>query len=230
MKNSFRGPFKKRFGWRLTPFMIAGIYALVGGFWILASDNIVNRFSNDPDIITDIQTYKGWLYVLLTAAMLSWLIRRYGSRLISVANSLQESEARYRIVAETAMDAIITVDSESRIKFSNPAVERIFGYSQAELFGKPLTMLMPERYRQRHLDAVRQYIDTGKKRVLWEHVEFLGLHKGGKEIPLEISFADFKAKGGHFFIGIVRDITERKQTEEALRESQRQNAFLARPA
>ncbi len=134
--------------------------------------------------------------------------------------ALRDSEERYRTVAETAGDAILTIDSQSRIQFANRATEKIFGYSPAELQGKELTVLMPESIRKVHRAGIRRYLATGKKHLSWEATEVTGLHRSGREIPLEIAFAEFREKNQRFFTGIVRDITERKREQEALRQSE----------
>lgn len=128
--------------------------------------------------------------------------------------TLKDSEERYRIIAETASDAIITIDEASLIVFANPATEKIFGYSPKEVTGRHLTMLMPERFREAHLAGMRLYLTTGKRDVKWEALELPGLHKDGREVPLEISYGLFIKEGKSFFTGIVRDIAERKLAEK----------------
>jgi two-component system, LuxR family, sensor kinase FixL len=132
-------------------------------------------------------------------------------------DALRESEERYRIIAETASDVIITIDQESIIQFVSAASEKVFGYSTAELLGQNITMLMPERLRQAHISALKAYVETGKKKMKWESIELPGLHKDGKEVPLEISYGEFMKEGRHFFAGIVRDNTERR---EAIRDKE----------
>jgi PAS domain S-box-containing protein len=128
----------------------------------------------------------------------------------------------FRTLAETASDAIITIDEEGNILFVNPAAEKIFGYTVSEMVGQKLDMLMPERLRKNHRDAVIRYIETRKRTIPWEARETFGLHKSGKEIPLEISFGEFSKDGNHFFTGIVRDITERIEAEEEKKRIQAQ--------
>jgi hypothetical protein len=135
-------------------------------------------------------------------------------------DALRESEERYRIVAETATDAIITIDEESRIIFANRSAERIFGYKAKEMIGQSLTMLMPERLRKSHRAGLTRYLKTGERNIVWEGLEIAGLHKEGHEVPIEISFGELIKDGKHYFTGIIRDITERKLTEEALQESE----------
>ena len=131
--------------------------------------------------------------------------------------ALRESEDRFRTLAETASDAIITIDERSQIIFANPATEGVFGYSVAEMTGANLVMLMPEYLRHIHQQGLNRYVQTGRRHIAWEAIELPGLHKSGREIPLELSFGEFNMNGKRYFTGIARDITERKRAEEALR-------------
>ena len=128
---------------------------------------------------------------------------------------LRESEERYRVVTETASDTIVMIDEDSRIHFVNGAAEKVFGYSREEMLGQQLTMLMPEELREAHRVSLRRYLDTGERRLDWNSIELPGMHKSGREIPLEVSFGEFVKGGEHFFTGFIRDVTERKRAEEA---------------
>ena len=129
---------------------------------------------------------------------------------------LRESEARSRIVVETLADAVITIDESSVIRYANPAAERIFGYEPGGLAGTHMTALMPEYLRRLHEEGVRRYTETGVKHISWDGVELPGLHKTGREIPLEVSFGEFALGGRRYFTGVARDITERKRTDARL--------------
>ena len=142
-------------------------------------------------------------------------------------NALRESENRYRIVAETASDAIITIDEDSTIHFVNSSVEDVFGYSPEELVGKDLTILMPDYMRHLHRAGLRRYVETGKRHLNWEATELPGLTKSGQEIPLEVSFGEYKEHGKYFFTGFARDVSERKKAEQALRRSEEEFRALA---
>jgi len=121
-----------------------------------------------------------------------------------------------RVIADTASDAIITIDEESTMLFVNRGAERIFGYPRAELLGQSLTMLMPDYLRHVHRAGMQHYLATGQRHTSWEAVELPGLHQSGREIPLELSFGEFTENGRRFFTGIARDITERRKLERRL--------------
>jgi PAS domain S-box-containing protein len=127
---------------------------------------------------------------------------------------LRESEERFRTVAETAAEAIITIDAMGMIVFINRAGEHIFGYTIAEMLGQNLTMLMPERFRSAHKAGMARYLATGQRKLTWEVVNLPGLHKNGKEIPLELAFWEFTQQGKIYISSIVRDITDRVQAAE----------------
>src|SRR5262249_13290039 len=135
-------------------------------------------------------------------------------------NSVYENEIPFYVLAEAAADAIISIDDQSTILYVNPAAGRMFGYEPVEMVGKNLTCLMPEHLRQIHLASVNRYITKGQKHIDWVAVELTGLNKRGQEFPIEVSFAEDIRNGRHFFTGFVRDVTGRKRSEEALRESE----------
>ena len=134
--------------------------------------------------------------------------------------AVSENEGRFEILAEAATDGIISIGDQSTIRYANPAAGRLFGYEPDEMLGNTLTSLMPERLRQIHLTSVRRYLSTGQRHVGWRAVELIGLHKSGREFPIEVSFGEAIHNGRHFFTGIVRDVTDRKRSEEALRASE----------
>ena len=138
------------------------------------------------------------------------------SRSSASRHTFRESIESSPIIAQTASDAIITINEDSRILFVNHAAVKIFGYSTEEMLGAELTMLMPEYLRHVHRAGLKRFLDTGEKHISWDAVELPGLHKSGREISLEISFGEFDAEGHHFFTGIARDISSRKRDEQRL--------------
>lgn len=133
--------------------------------------------------------------------------------------ALRESEERFRRVAESATDAILTADAAGRITFWNSAAERVFGYRADEIMGQPLWKLAPERLRTRHMDAYSRALAAGKLKSSQYPRETVGLRKDGNEIAIELSMSVWQLSGAFYCTAIVRDITDRKKTELALLES-----------
>lgn len=131
--------------------------------------------------------------------------------------SRRETEARYRALVDTARDAIVTADAEGRILQFNRGAEGIFGIPASEAVGKSLTMLMPERFREAHQKGLARYVATREARVIGRTLELPGIRKDGSELPLELSITSWESDGRPFFTGILRDITERKRSEEQFR-------------
>jgi PAS domain S-box-containing protein len=131
------------------------------------------------------------------------------------------TEERYRLVVETASDAVISLDESSAILLANPATTRVFGYAPEELIGKPLTMLMPEVLRKLHETGFKRYLSTGQRHINWQGTELIGLRKNGQEFPVEVSFGELTKDGHRVFTGFIRDISERKQAEEMRKQAQK---------
>lgn len=141
---------------------------------------------------------------------------------------LEENEKRYRVVVQTANDAVVSADESGAIQFANPATSRIFGYESTELIGKPLTVLMPKSFGKLHENGFRRYLATGQRHINWKGTEFTGLRKNGQEFPVEVSFGELSKEGHRVFTGFIRDISERKQAEEAQQALQMTQVELAR--
>ena len=154
----------------------------------------------------------GLLFLLAVGGAL--LLR---SRIRPLATQLVESREQFRAVAETASDAIISADGQGNIFHFNRAAERIFGYPAKEALGRPLTLLMPERFQAQHQAGFQRFLATRQSRIIGKTIELVARNKDGKEFPIEISIANWETPEGNFFTAILRDITTRKDAGEVLK-------------
>jgi PAS domain S-box-containing protein len=136
--------------------------------------------------------------------------------------ALQASEARVRAIIETAPDGIISIDENGLIEMINLRVTQIFGYSEAELIGKNIKLLMPEPYRSQHDEYLHHYLTTGEKKIIGGIREAAGLRKDNTIFPLELSINELVTNKQRKFVGVIRDISQRKRTEESLRQAEQQ--------
>ncbi|MBI5029873.1 MAG: PAS domain S-box protein [Chloroflexi bacterium] len=132
----------------------------------------------------------------------------------------RESAERFRAVTESASEGIISIDSDGKIFYWNQAAHDIFGYTEEEILGKPLTAIMPEIFHGQYRDGLRQWTMYGQARTIGRTVEAIGLRQDNTEIPIELSVGTWQTREGTFYTGMVRNITERKHAEEALRASE----------
>lgn len=141
-----------------------------------------------------------------------------------VEQALAESEERFRKIAESALDGLVILDREGRVTFINDAAEAILGYSASELAGRTLhELVVPSAARETAGAGWARFSATGEGPVVGTTFETSALRKGGEEFPVELSISSTLIAGSWHAIGIVRDITERKEAERAL---QRSNRFL----
>ncbi|MEE9542867.1 MAG: PAS domain S-box protein, partial [Thermodesulfobacteriota bacterium] len=128
--------------------------------------------------------------------------------------ALEETELRFKSVTQSANEAIVAADGADMIVSWNKGAEQIFGYTEREAVGQKLTIIIPKRYREVHIEGVERIVNTGRSKVMGKTLELFGLRKNGTEFPLELSLATWRTGRGVFFSGIMRDITVRKRIEE----------------
>ena len=136
--------------------------------------------------------------------------------------SVRDSELRYRLLWETATDAVFLMDTASAIHFANPAVEKVFGYKPDELIGQNLSLLLPERLRPDHQQGFTRLLLSGVRESQRHVIETVGVRKEHEEVLVEIAFNDMELHGRRWFVAFVRDITERKRAEQELRANEEQ--------
>lgn len=143
------------------------------------------------------------------------LNRELEDRIAERTAELVGSEERFRALTGTAVDAIVSADDAGNIVYANSAAEAMFGYSGAELNGRALTMLMPERFHDAQRGGLARYLATGEPHVIGTAVELAGQRRDGGEFPLQLSLSTWRTGERTFFTGILRDLTGAKRVEEA---------------
>ncbi len=129
---------------------------------------------------------------------------------------LKNTDYLLRAVMQTSSDAIILSDSDGNILSWNNGAQQIFGYEEKEILGKPLTILIPEKFRAAHLKGIERVTKMGQIRIIGKTAELEGISKYDKVFPLELSLSCWMFEGEIFYGGIIRDITDRKRLERAL--------------
>ena len=134
-----------------------------------------------------------------------------------VRMALRESEAKFQSVMESAIDAIISADSEGKVLSWNKAAAMMFGHTEAEVLDKPIEIIIPERFRNAHAEGVKRVSSGGASHAIGKTVELAAICKNGDEIPVELSLATWFLDEKRYYTGIIRDIGERKQAEQKFR-------------
>ena len=169
------------------------------------------------------------LSTLLTLLLISLLNTR--ARALELAKAMtvtvRENEERFHSVVDTAADGIIVISETGLIEFCNLAAQHIFGYPAEEMIGNNINILMPEPYHSQHDGYLAHYLRTSEAHIIGSGREVAGLHKDGSTFPMELSVGEMHAGGQRKFTGMVRDISERKRSQEILGKTMRlQQAIL----
>jgi two-component system cell cycle sensor histidine kinase/response regulator CckA len=164
---------------------------------------------------------------VIAAPVMALLVGGLVGRLEKGEADLARSRAneRERALTDSVTDAILTIDTSSRIRAANPAAHVMFGYAEGELLGRHLTDLMPEGLRHRHVEGIGSYLKTRQRHINWQGTELVGLHSSGREIPIEVSFAEYGSGDERRFTGVIRDVRRRRDLEEQLRQAQKMEAL-----
>lgn len=135
---------------------------------------------------------------------------------------LRESENRLRAILEAAVDPIITINQSGIIESANPAASDLFGYTKEELVGQNVNILTGEPHRERHDEYISNYLKTGEKRIIGFGREEIAIHKNGQSIPVDLTVSEVNLGDRLIFMGILRDLRERRRLQELERDRQRQ--------
>ncbi len=131
---------------------------------------------------------------------------------------LRDSEEHFQAIVQNVAEGIVTIDETGSIRLFNKAAERIFGYEAAEVVGRNVNILMPDEYRERHDLYLRLYLKEPERRGLGVGREVPGRRKDGSAITLDVSLSEVSLSRGRNFVGVIRDVTETRRTEQRLRD------------
>lgn len=179
------------------------------------SDCIIYNLSHDESVADE--AYKVFGDHRVTGGAEVKLFWQMVTNLQTIKDELEKSQDELQAIIHNVMDGIITIDESGLIQGFNPAAERIFGYAPQEVIGQNVKVLMPEPDRSAHDGYLHRYVHSNEKRVLGVRGrEVTAVRKDGGTFPMELSASEMFLGGQRYFIGIVRDITERKETEDRI--------------
>src|SRR5215510_4542315 len=127
------------------------------------------------------------------------------------------TEGRWRSIIQSAVDGIVLIDAQGRIEAFNEAAQRLFGYTEAEVLGRNVNILMPSPYCDEHDGYIARYLETGQRKIIGIGREVSGLRKDGTIFPLHLSVGETNVDGDRKFTGILHDLSERVRLEDRLR-------------
>jgi two-component system sensor kinase FixL len=139
---------------------------------------------------------------------------------VQLEERLRSSEARWRAIVESAVDAIVVIDQRGNIEALNPAAERLFGYPERDAIGENVSILMPSPYREEHDGYLARYLREGTARIIGIGREVTGRHRDGTSFPLHLSVGEMSIGGERKFAGMLHDLSARKRMEDQLREQE----------
>lgn len=162
---------------------------------------------------------------------ISWFgeqLRRTRIRSRRHARDLKAREEHLRSILDTVPDATVVIDEKGTIQSFNAAAERLFGYREAALIGRNVSLLMPTPYREEHDRYIARYLKTGEKRIIGIDRVVTGLRQDGSTFPMKLEVGEMKSGDRRFFTGFIKDLTEREETEHQLHGLQTELARLSR--
>ena len=130
-------------------------------------------------------------------------------------------EGRLHAILETAVEAIITIDERGLCESFNAAAEKMFGYTAAEIVGQNVSMLMPSPFREAHDEYLAAYLRTGDRKIIGIGREVIGLRQSGEQFPIHLAVSEVQLESRRIFTGFIQDITDRKEAERRLVQSER---------
>ncbi len=193
------------------------VFPVGGRQWSIVYRHVPGHEARDSTWVPWATLFIGLLFTGFMAVLFTMVFGREARTAALVeerTKDLRDSGARIRAVLENAVDGIITIDARGVIETFNPAAERTFGYPSDEVVGCNVKLLMPAPFREDHDGYLRNYLETGDNKIIGIGREVVGLRKDGSTFPMDLAVSEMEISGQRMFVGIVRDITERKQVEK----------------
>lgn len=184
---------------RATLAVEAGIHGAVG-FPVITSGRVVavielfcaGRFECGPDLLA---------FLRLAGSQIGLFVER-----LRVEEQLTSSDAQFLLLARKAVEPIVTIDENSTILFVNPQMENLFGYTQREMVGESLAMIIPPRLRPAHNAGIARYLATGERKLDWDGVTLPAVHRDGTEFLVEVRFGEVMRGSRRTFSGFLRRV------------------------
>ena len=203
--------------WSAMRFGITGASLAVLGLSIMAVWATAN--SQGPFYLSDLHQgiFSLWVFTT-TLALVTLMITVLQSGRESTERALRSSEAKLRAVIDGALDAIVSIDERGCLVEFNAAAERIFGYKREQVIGRPMAaVIIPPAMRAAHFNGHQRFIATGEKKIFDRRLELTAMRADGSEFPVELTLTSLQEHGLPIVTGFLRDITDRKQAEEEIR-------------
>ncbi|GBG12530.1 PAS domain S-box protein [Novimethylophilus kurashikiensis] len=178
-------------------------------------DCIIYNLTHDDSVIAEVKAVLNNKQVTSgPEAKLFWQIV---TNLKRIKGELETSQNQLNAIIHHAMDGIITVSDTGEIQAFNPAAEEIFGYSQNDVLGQHVKMLLSDETQQAYAADIARYLQSGQRGSIGiRGQEVVAIKKNGEQFPMEVSASEMEIKGQRYFVGIVRDVTERKLVEQKI--------------
>lgn len=192
-------------------FKIVLIYFVLGVLYIIYSDKIVSNLFADPDLLSKVQTYKGLAFILATSFLLYLLVLRELRMQEKMSSLVRESESKYKNLVETASDAMYLISEDGIILETNQFACKLTGRSKGEIVGAEIELVDPNFTTKSFVSFWQKVPPDVPQRIETTHVK-----KDGTVFPVEVNGKKYMLENKAYYLGIARDITERKQAEENL--------------
>jgi len=170
--------------------------------------------------LTTLAAFRPWCRQLAIRSIQGAIWSAERERKEAVANAASHA-ARWQAIVDTATEGIVTIDATGLIETCNGAAERMFSYTASEVIGRNVSMLMPPPYRDEHDGYLRRFLTTGERRIIGIGREVIGRQKDGSEFPIDLSVGEGSNNGRRFFTAVIRDISDRKEMQTKLAQTER---------